>query len=415
MTQDAAAADEVVPANALGVRSFRYLWLNNITFAMVMNAIRFVYGWVVLDGLGKGESAQGLVVFLLGIPTLVLVLPAGVWADRLDRRRMLLGTQLTAAAGLLITAGFLSQGRLSMGLMVVSAVAIGSVMAVGSPVRSSLIPELLPPSLLYGGIALNALAMTGSMVLGAVIAQLVGDAFGFDGVFVYLGGLLIVGAVAVQRIQAPPPRSREGRRAVTMRAAVGEGLRFVAAEPALRTLFGMLALAGGVMNALMFVTIQAFVKEDLGRDAGDAAPIYALIGVGLAVSSFVVMRKGNMERKGTVFMRSMVVGSALMASMGQVNAYWQLAVLAVLMGLTGGFFINMNQGLIQANTPRELMGRVMSLYTFVQNALTPIGGLLLGLLASQIGPGNTMTLVAPIGFLFVLFVYLTADDLKRLS
>ena len=92
MTQDAVAAD-AVPSNALRVRSFRYLWLNSITFALVMNATRFVYGWVVLDGLNRSESQQGLVVFLLGIPTLVLVLPAGVWADRLDRRWLLLGTQ----------------------------------------------------------------------------------------------------------------------------------------------------------------------------------------------------------------------------------------------------------------------------------------------------------------------------------
>lgn len=414
MTQDAVAASEAVPSHALRVLPFRYLWLNNISYAMVMNAIRFVYGWVVLDGLGKGESAQGLVVFLLGVPTLVLVLPAGVWADRLDRRRMLLGTQLTAAAGLFITAGLLSQGRLSMGLMVISAIAIGAVMAIGSPVRSSLIPELLPASLLFGGIAVNAIAMTASMVLGAVIAQIVGDAFGFDGVFIYMGALLVVGAMAVQRIEAPPPRPRDGAQVVTMRAAVREGLRFVAGEPALRTLFGMLALAGGVMNALMFVTIQAFVKEDLGRDAGDAAPIYALIGVGLAASSFVVMRKGDMARKGTVFMRSMVAGTALMASMGQVQAYWQLAVLATLMGCTGGFFINMNQGLIQSNTPTELMGRIMGLFTLVQAGLTPFGALLFGVVASAIGAGTTITVGAGVAFIITVTTTLRARAIHEI-
>ena len=50
MTQDALAADEAVPSHALRVRNFRYLWLNSISFALVMNATRFVYGWVVLDG-----------------------------------------------------------------------------------------------------------------------------------------------------------------------------------------------------------------------------------------------------------------------------------------------------------------------------------------------------------------------------
>ena len=199
-----------------------------------------------------------------------------------------------------------------------------------------------------------------------------------------------------------------------MRAAVREGLRFVAGEPALRTLFGMLALAGGVMNALMFVTIQAFVKEDLGRDAGDAAPIYALIGVGLAASSFVVMRKGDMARKGTVFMRSMVAGTALMASMGQVQAYWQLAVLATLMGCTGGFFINMNQGLIQSNTPTELMGRIMGLFTLVQAGLTPFGALLFGVVASAIGAGTTITVGAGVAFIITVTTTLRARAIHEI-
>ena len=173
-------------------------------------------------------------------------------------------------------------------------------------------------------------------------------------------------------------------------------------------------MAGGVMNALMFVTIQAFVKEDLGRDAGDAAPIYALIGVGLAASSFVVMRKGDMARKGTVFMRSMVAGTALMASMGQVQAYWQLAVLATLMGCTGGFFINMNQGLIQSNTPTELMGRIMGLFTLVQAGLTPFGALLFGVVASAIGAGTTITVGAGVAFIITVTTTLRARAIHEI-
>ncbi len=127
----------------LSVAPFRYLWLNNITYALVMNALRFVFGWVVLDGLNRSESVQGLVVFLLGIPTLVIVLPAGVWADRMDRRQLLLGTQLGAAALLLGTALLINQGQLTLWVMIVSALLLGAVMAVGSPVRSSLILSLI--------------------------------------------------------------------------------------------------------------------------------------------------------------------------------------------------------------------------------------------------------------------------------
>ena len=412
MTQDAVAAD-AVPSNALRVRSFRYLWLNSITFALVMNATRFVYGWVVLDGLNRSESQQGLVVFLLGIPTLVLVLPAGVWADRLDRRWLLLGTQAGAGLVLFATAVVIAQGQLSMAMLVISALALGSVLAIGSPVRSSLIPELLPKELLYSGIALNALAMTGSMVVGAVVAQVVGDAFGFDGVFAYLGLLMVLGMVAIHRMEPPPRHETKG--AVTMRAAVREGLSFVAHDPALRTLFGLLALAGMVMNALMFVTVQAFVKEDLGRSAGDAAPLFGLIGIGLAFGSVIVMRRGNMPKKGTVFLRAMTAGTFILALMGRTTAYWQIAVLCLIMGVAGGFFINMNQGLIQSNTPAPLMGRVMGLFTLVQAGLTPIGALAFGVLADAIGPADTITYSAGAAFVITVTTYARARAIHEIA
>ena len=70
------------PANAITVRPFRLLWLNNLSFFLVSNAQRFVFGWLVLDGLNRSESDQGIAVFTLGLPAALLVLQAGAWADR---------------------------------------------------------------------------------------------------------------------------------------------------------------------------------------------------------------------------------------------------------------------------------------------------------------------------------------------
>ena len=86
------------------MQAFRNLWFNNVAFFLVVNAQRFVFGWLVLDGLLRSESVQGLVVFTLGIPTALLVLQAGAWADRWDRRKMLIITQLMSGAVMAATA-----------------------------------------------------------------------------------------------------------------------------------------------------------------------------------------------------------------------------------------------------------------------------------------------------------------------
>lgn len=407
------APESSQPSNALGVPAFRLLWLNSITFFMVANALRFVYGWVVLDGLERGESAQGLVVFILGMPSLFLLLPAGVWADRIDPKKILMASQMALVVTMVATALVMGDGSGTMTVLVVSALVAGAITALGSPVRSSLIPSLLKGELLFSGIALNAIAMTLSLVFGAVIARAFGTWFGFDGAFWWSAVLLCFGLLALSRMESPGPATTGDK--ATMRDAVGQGVAFVRKERGILTLFWLLGISGFLMTPMMFVTIQAHVKEELGRSAGDAAPVLALMGLGIALSSVVIMRRGNMANKGVKFMWAMLCGTSLIALMGFSREYWQLLVLALFMGMCGGFFINMNQGLIQANTPKEVMGRVMGLYALVQAGLTPIGALVFGFMASKVGTGVTLTSVGALAFSLVLVTYVRATAIREIS
>ena len=413
---EAADTGGAVRRNPFTVPSFLLLWLNQVTFFFVSNALRFVYGWLVLDGLGRDESVQGLAVFLLGIGNLLFLLPAGVWADRFNRRTILISTQTAFALVLVATAVALGQGANSVGLVVVSAVFAGVAQAIGTPVRQSLVPAVLPKDLLVSGIAASAIAMTASLVFGPVTAKAIGDWQGFAGAYWYLAILLLIGVgfVFFMRVPEIPDHDRQATDGGMLRS-VRESFSFVSADPAMRTLFFLLGIGGGLMTPLMFVILQARVKEFDGYDSGDVAPILACMGVGIAVSSMIVMARGDRPGKGVKFMRAMLVGTTTLALMGLANQYWQLVILGLVMGLAGGFFINMNQSLVQANTPNAVMGRVMSLFTLVQAGLLPIGALVLGILASRIGTGPTMVGTAAVGFVAVLTTYLRATAIRELS
>lgn len=397
----------------MAVPAFRAFWFNGVTFFMASNALRFVYGWVVLDGLGRGEGWQGLIVFILGLPAIFLLLPAGVWADRIDPKKLLIVSQVAMLVVLAGTALALGDGAGTLALLVGSAVLSGIVSAVGVPVRQSLVPALLPSNLLFSGIAMNALAMTTSMVFGAVLAERFGRWFGFDGSFWWLAGLVVAGIVALVVMESPGPAT--SGTTTTMREAISEGMTFVWNERAIRTLFWLLGISGLLMTPVMFVTIQAHVKSEFGRSAGDAAPVLALMGLGIAVSSVYIMRRGNMADKGVKFMRAMIGGTTLVALMGFTTALWQLLVLGFVMGLCGGFFINMNQGLIQANTPQDVMGRVMALYALVSAGLTPFGALGLGVLAEATSTGTAMNIVGFVALALVLATYVTANSIRTLE
>jgi len=408
---DAGAA--VRPANPLTVDAFRNLWFTNVAFFLVVNAQRFVFGWLVLDGLLRSESVQGLVVFTLGVPTTVLVLQAGAWADRWDRRRMLIATQVASGIVMAGVATAISADVINVGWVILATLLAGSASAIGAPVRSAMIPTLVGKDQLFGAIALNAIAITLSMILGPVLAKVAGDRFGFEGAFWFQAILMLAGVVFLLRLDVPPHDEVRERRSVLdeTRTAV----RHVVDDPHLKTLFGLLLTASLTINPAIMVTVQAHVKEELGQDAGQAALPFALMGLGMAISSFVVMRKGDMQNKGAVFQRAMICGTTITFLTGRTTAFEQVLVLAFLMGLAGGFFINMNQGLVQANTPQPLMGRVMGLYTLVNMGIMPFGALAIGVLASQIGTGNAISAVAAIAFAVVMTTYVRNAELRRLD
>ena len=398
--------------NALAVPDYRRLWINNLVYMFVSNAQRFAVGWLVLDGLGGNETSQGMAVFMLGIPAAFIVMQAGVLADRVDGRALLLYSQLGLLAVVVATLVLLGMDRLNYGWVLVLSVFSGIAQAFGGPVRQALIPLLVPERLLMNAVALNALAMTSSMVLSAPLVKITGDLFDFEGVYALQVVMLVAGLGVLRKLETPQVQEREKRR--LLQEAIS-ALRHVVGDIRLRVLFLLLAMAAVSVNAAIMVTMQAKVKEELLRDSGDTAYLFAVMAVGISITSVIVMRKGDMKRKGGKFQRAMMCGSLLVMCMGQASSFLLLIPLFFLMGLAGGFFITMNQGLIQSTTPKDIMGRVMGLYLLVQVGLMPLGALGLGWAASSIGAGNVVSICGAVSLLVVTWTHLGFPAVRNLD
>ena len=398
--------------NALSLPNYRRLWINNLIYMFVGNAQRFASGWLVLDGLGGNETRQGMAVFMLGIPVAFIVMQAGALADRVDRRTLLMRSQTGLLFVVLGTLILLGLDQLTYSWVLALSVLSGVAQAFGQPVRQALIPLLVPERLLMNAVALNALAMTSSMILSAPLVKIAGDLFDFEGVFGLQVVMLAVGLLTLRHLKTPPvneaPKRRLGQDAAS-------ALRHVMSDLRLRVLFLLLGVASISVNAAVMVTMQAKIKEELLRDSGDMAYLLGVMAVGIAITSVVVMRKGDMKRKGGKFQRAMMCGSALVVCMGQTSSFTVLLPLFFLMGLAGGFFITMNQGLIQSTTPKELMGRVMGLYLLVQFGLMPVGALGLGWAASFIGAGNVVSLCGAVSLLIVGWTHLGFSTIRNLD
>jgi MFS family permease len=431
MTAGAAGPVTAAPAARLRDTQFGWLWVNAVAFTMIATAERFTFVWLVIETLDGPSWSAGAVLFCLGLPVFLLVLHAGALADRYDRRRLLLTTQ---AAGVIVTAlaaVMVGTGVMTVHLALLPAAALGCAMAFGLPIRSSLVSAVVPRELLMRAIVTNTVGVNVAMIVGPVIGGLAVRRFGIAWAFALESLLFAVGFLAVRPLRLPPPAPPpapsaarpvgEGRWETlrhldrSIRASIAEGLRFVWSSPSLRALFFLLTVGGFLMMGASAALLPQIARDEFGKDADAASALFAFMGVGMTGTSLFILTRRTLGRRGLVFLVFMVGGTLGQVLQGFAPTYAVLAGLMVLWGITGGWYVNLNQTLIQAATPLDTMGRVMSLNVLANSGLAPLGSLLAGALAgTALGVRGTYSLFGAIGLVCVLGTLAWSRSLRTL-
>lgn len=420
VAEAAGAADEHhlgAPAT-LRDTQFPLLWVTVFAYLLIGSAERFTFVWLVIEELDGPSWASGLVLFSLGLPVFLFVLPAGALADRWDRRRLLMTTQLCGAVVTAAAAVLVATGTMNLVLAMVTAGLLGAALAFGQPVRSSLVPSVVPRALLLRAIVTMTIGMNVAMIIGPAVGGLIIRNVGIEWAFTVEAVLFVVGFVTLIPLRLPAnPASTAGvpfdRRQLL--ASIREGLGFVWHHPTLRALFAMLTVGGFLMMGASNLLLPEIAKDRFGRGADEASRLFAFMGVGMMLTSIFLLAKGGVHRKGKVFLISMVVGTSVQVLQGLAPSYWVLALLLFCWGGTGGWYLNLNQTLIQSATPPEMMGRVMSLHTLCQVGLSPLGSLAAGLIATGAGASATMSVFGAVGVGLVLLTLARAHQLRTVD
>ena len=411
--QPLTAAPSDPATSSLAGTGFWFLWTNAVLLALIVSADRFTFLWLVEDTLGSPTWASGLIVFSLGAPVCALVLTAGALADRHDRGRMLLLTQGAGTLVVFVGALLVWIEVITLGSAVVLAVAFGTVVAFAMPVRSSLVPALVGTERVMQAVVLMTVGSNVAMIVGPLLVGGVIEGFGVGWAFAVQGLCFALGFLAATRVTVPPHRHVGQRRRI--RTEIAEGLRFVWHHEVLRPLFILLSVGGGMMAGSAFTLLPRIARDEFGRNAAEAARLFALMGLGMVTTSLLLMRyRSRIRRRGLVFMCSMVIGTTDQVLQGFAPSFLTLQLLLLGWGLTGGLYMNLNQALIQELTPPDRMGRVMALSTMVGAGLLPLGGLAAAIVASSLGAQATLSLFGLIGLTCVLLSLWRARALRLL-
>ncbi len=350
---------------------------------------RLASSWLVYQ-LTHSAWLLGMVNFVGLIPAFLLAPFAGVWVERLNRRKLLVWTQALAAAQSLVLAALTLGHVVTIGEVIALSVFQGLVNAFDLPGRQAFMVQMVDDrSDLSNAIALNSSMVNGARLIGPALAGLViamageGWCFLIDGVSYFA----VIASLLMMRVKPLPIK----RAAASMLEQMREGWNYVSVFRPIRSillLFAFLSLLGTQYN----VFLPIFAGKVLHGGPNTFGWLTAASGVGALASALsLAVRKSVVGLTRTIQTAAILLGGGLIV-LGLSHFLW----LSLLMMLVVGFGLMQclaaRNTVIQTLVPEDKRARTMSYYTMAYVGSAPFGSLLAGAMAQRVGVSNTVVL-----------------------
>jgi MFS family permease len=330
-----------------------------------------------------------MVTFSMFFPTLLFGLFGGLVADRMDRRRVLLVTQTVQMSLALALAIVVWSGNARVSTLLPIVAVAGVSMAFNAPSFQAIIPDLIPQRLVMDAVSLNSTQWSVARVFGPALGGLILAYYGAGWAFFSNAAsfLAVIGVLLVIRTQRHDPPTSTGARALF------GGVRSARETPAIAVLLGMTAIVS-LFGAPVLALLPVMAREVLGLGAGGFGGLFALFSVGAvggALSTSTLVRG--------VGMRATIVGglatlAALISAFGFSRNLPLSAGLLAGIGAVYTMLVSATSTGLQTSVPSRRRGRIMSLYMMAWGGLYPVGALIAGIIATQLGAPATLKLLA---------------------
>jgi MFS family permease len=372
-------------SRAFAHRNYRLFFFGQLISLIGTWMQQVAQAWLVLQLTGD-PFLLGLVAAMQFLPVMVLGLFGGLIADALPKRPTLIATQVVQMSLAFVLFGLTATGAVEVWHILALAFLLGITNAVDMPTRQSFVVEMVGREDVANAVALNSAVFNGARIVGPAIAGLTIGAFDISVAFL-LNGLSFIavivgyGMMRDEELGSPPVLSRPHTVREVGRT-LAEGIRYVRRTDLVllaTVTVGLVSLFG--MN--FGVIIPALARDVLHTDATGYGFLMAASGIGSLIAALSIAFRGR-STPAIIARGALVLGLAEIAA-AAIHVF-PLALLA--MAFVGFGAIGMAataNTVIQLAVPDELRGRVMSVYTTVFVGSSPIGGLLMGWIASRFG------------------------------
>jgi MFS family permease len=345
------------------------------------------FGYVVLL-LGGSAATLGIIGFLNTIPNLVFALPAGVLADRFDRRKILLAFQGGNMGVAIALAVLWASGSLSVFLMGVLAFVGGTLGTLSFPAFQSMLASTVPAEDLESAVALNSLSLQVARFVGPAIAGILLASAGPTWVF-GLNAVSFLGVLGAL-VLLPASRVRIAAAGAGVGGAMAEGVRYVFGQRSLASLMLLMVFAGMFATPPVAFMVPGLVRFQLHEGPTTLGLLISLIGLGSVLGSLALLVLSRRPNKGEPGIVCYLACAAAIALIGVSTSVPLSFALALVGGFTGVVFIGLSTVVVQAASSEEMRSRAMAIWAAAFVGVLPIGALITAALAAWLGAGGAV-------------------------
>lgn len=387
-------------------RNYRLFYVGQLVSVTGTWMQTLAQSWLVLS-LTSSAFLLGLVSVFQFAPMLVLGLFAGVVADRVPKRRLLVATQAIAA----VLAGTLAVLTFTDTIQLWQVYLLGFLLGVNNafdmPTRQAFVVEMVGKEDLQNAIALNSSLFNAARIAGPAVAGVLLAAFGPAVCFAInsVSYIAVISGLLMMQV-APLARAKVAQRGLTQ---IREGLQYVRRTPEILRpvlLIGFVATFG--MNFNIWVPLLA--KNDLAGGAGAFGLLMSSMGVGSLIGALALAFMVSSVKRWMLFSTAAALGTGnlVLALVGAIPLAVPVAMLVLaLIGLCSTTTMAMANTTVQSAAPDELRGRIMSVYMTVFAGTAPFGALISGSIANRFGAPTSIMLGGLVTVLAVIVVLLT--------
>ena len=371
---------------SLRVRNYRLFFFGQLVSASGSWMQQVAQDWLVLR-LTDAALPLGITVALQFAPMLVFGAWAGVIADRLDKRRLLVATQAAMAVLALVLGGLTATGAVRLWMVYVLALLLGCATAFDMPARQAFVTDMVGPDRVANAVGLNSAVFNSARVIGPAAAGVLIAVVGIAPAFLInavsylamIGGLL---AMDPGRLHGRPVVERA-------RGQIRAGMRYVWATPELRSTIALVAVVGA-LGLNYRVALPLLTRFTFGGEAGTYGALAAIMAAGSVVGALLAARRARPSR--ALLLGSVAAFGLLSFAAAAAPTVLAEAVALFPLGMASLAFLATANSTVQLRSSPEMRGRVMALYGLVLLGSGPPSGLLSGWMAGQFGPRSIMVL-----------------------